>query len=141
MTVKLDRRQEQRLLAAFKAQPVQRIMGIAAEKGAKAAAKVVKSRAPIGTAARLSQYYRRMGLGHGTLRRSVRAAPIRTRGAGIRGYVVGPMGRNAFTRGWVELGTRRSAGKHWLASTASAALSVARDASEAVLQLYARRTP
>jgi hypothetical protein len=140
VTVKIDRKQELKLLAAFDGASVSRVMGIAAEKGAKAAAKAVKSRAPIGTSDRLSQYYRRMGLGHGTLRSSVKAAKIQARGSRmIQGYVVGPIGSKAFTRGWVELGTRRQGANPWLERMAGAALRVAQHAAEDVLELYAKR--
>ena len=85
------------------------------------------------------------------------------------GYVVAPMGRKAggsTLRAWVESGTRPhdmgrrnvgrmgrevqigrgrgqhpgSPGRHWMDGVAGPALGVARDASEAVLDLYMRRT-
>ena len=144
-TAKLDRDAELRMLAAYDDHAVQKIMEQAAESGGKQAAKVLKDAAPIGTARRLSQFYRRQGLQHGTFRSSVRAAKIRGRGSALVGlqgrtigYVVGPIGSKAFTRHWIESGTSHQRANPWIAQTASAALSVARDASDAVLTLYAK---
>ena len=117
------------MLRAYTPQQVNRVLKQSAKYGGAAAAKVMKAKAPVGTSSRLSQYYRKMGLKHGTLRRSVRAAAIRKRGIGA---VIGPMGSKAFTRHWVE------ARMHWTASLASTALSVAHRASDAVLTAYAR---
>jgi len=146
---RIDRRAEVAYLARFTPDEVDKIVAQAAGYGGRAAAKVLAPQAPIGTAKRLSQYYRRMGLGHGTFRRSVRAAKIRGRGSALRGqlgktvgYVIGPIGKNAYTRAWIELGTRPHGGhpgegpNPWVEQAASDALSVARDASDAVLALY-----
>lgn len=130
MTFKIDRTAELALLKRYEPASVTKIMAEAARIGGIASAQVVKSATPIGTAERLSQYYRRMNLRHGTLRASVRAAKIRSRAT--IGQVVGPIGSKAFTRGWVELRTG------WTAHVASSALTVAERASEAVLERYAR---
>ena len=141
----VDRRELDRFLARYTPSEITKIMKIAATNGGKEGAKVMRSAAPIGTAKRLSQYYRKMGLGHGTFRKSVRAAAIRGRGTAIKGLqartigvVIGPMGKNAFTRAWIELGTRQARANPWVEREAAAALSVARDASESVLELYGR---
>lgn len=145
MTVTIDRTAEKRLLARYSAVAVEHVMGEAAKVGAQAGAKVLRAAAPIGVARRLSQYYRRMGLGHGAFRSSVRAAAIRGRHSAISGlqgatigYVIGPIGRNAFTRGWIELGTRHQRANAWVERTADAALATAKAGSEAVLDLYDR---
>ena len=131
MTVKIDRRQEIKMLLHYRPAEVRRVMKQAAAEGGMAASKLVKARAPIGTSKRQGQYYRAHGLGHGTLRKSVKAAPIRRRGATI-GRVIGPVGSKAFTRHWVEART------HWLAGVAGPALAVAYRVSDAVLTHYAR---
>ena len=134
MTVTVDRRAEKAMLARYTPEKVTSILKEAAKEGGKAGAAVLRSAAPIGTSQRLSQYYRRMGLGHGTFRRSVRAAAIRARG-GI-GSKIGPMGRNAFTRGWIELGTTHSRANPWVERSATSALNAAQRGSEAVLERY-----
>ena len=143
---RIDRHEEEKMLRGYSGAAVDHILTQAAKVGAVGAAQVMKAEAPIGTSERLSQYYRRMGLGHGTFRKSVRAAPIRGRGSMISGLqgktvgqVIGPMGRNAFTRAWIEEGTARGMpATHWVERVAHAALSVAREASDAVLALYVR---
>jgi len=143
-SVKIDRRAESRMLRGYTPSAVEQELLAAAKEGASAAAKVMRSNAPIGTAKRLSQYYRHKGLSHGTLQRSVRAAAIRTRSSGVStvvGYVFGPLGPNAFSRRFVEGGTRTGRPANpWVARIASAALSVAQRASESLLEAYARRT-
>lgn len=145
MTFTIDREAEKRMLRGYSSEAVTFILKQAAKAGGKAAAAVVKAEAPIGTSTRLSQYYRKMGLAHGTFRHSVRAAEIRGRGSMIKGLqgntvgqVIGPIGKNAFTRAWIELGTVHQKARPWIEPLAAAALSVARSASEAVLDLYAR---
>lgn len=135
------------MLRGYREAEVIGILKEAAKLGAQAAAKVLKPKAPIGTAERLSQYYRRLGLQHGTFRRTIRAAAIRGRGSAIQGlqgrtigWVIGPMGKNAFTRHWIEYGTRHARSNPWVERSATEALSVARGASDAVLSAYARRT-
>lgn len=136
------------MLKGYSASAVEHVLKEAARVGGRDAAKVMRAVAPIGTSQRLSQYYRKLGLQHGTFRKSVKAAAIRGRGSMISGLqgrtvgmVIGPIGKNAFTRSWIEEGTRRGMpATHWVAHVAAAALSVARGASEAVLELYARRT-
>ena len=134
------------MLAGYGDQATLYILQQASTTGAREAAKVLREAAPIGVSERLSQYYRRMGLQHGAFKRSVRAAPIRGRGSAITGLqrrtvgsVIGPLGKNAFTRAWIELGTRRGEKANpWVERTAAAAFAVARAASDAVLALYAR---
>jgi hypothetical protein len=144
-TAKFDRRQEKEMLKGYSPEAVTNILQEAAKHGATEGAKVLRAEAPIGVAERLSQYYRRKGLAHGTFRKSVRAAMIRGRRAlvtGLQGktvgYVMGPLGPNAFTRGWIEAGTTHSRANPWVARTSDAAFSVARQGSEAVLELYVR---
>lgn len=144
-TSQIDRRAELAKLRAYSNDAVDHILKEAARVGAGGAKKVMVAEAPVGTAQRLSQYYRKMGLSHGTFRKSIRAAAIRGRGSMIGGlqgrtvgYVVGPIGKNAFTRAWIEFGTRRGMPANpWVERSASEALSVAREASGAVLALYA----
>lgn len=144
-TARIDRADEKRMLKGYSDDAVQHILTDAAKEGGRAGAAVLKAAAPVGVSARLSQYYRRLGLPHGTFRRSVRAAPIRGRGSAISGLqartvgvVVGPMGSKAFTRGWIEQGTTHSRANPWVERSAAAALSAAQRGSEAVLELYAR---
>ena len=125
--VRVDRSQEEKLLRAYAAPEVARILKRAAQVGAEAGAKVLKDKAPIGVAERLSQAYRKLGLQHGALRGSVRAAAVRTR-PGI--YVFGPMGRGAVARAFVAHRTR------WAERYALPAFLVAREASDAVLLRY-----
>lgn len=137
-------------MARFKPAAVDRALEDAAKAGATAAVKVLRPRAPVGTSQHPSLYYRRNGLSHGTFRKSVRAAKIRGRRsalAGLQGrtigYVIGPLGKNAFTRYWIEAGTHgpgrhRVAARPWIEGAASSTFSVARSASEAKLTAYAR---
>lgn len=145
-TARLDRSAEKQLLARFTAPKVEAVLAESNKAGAKVAAAVLRSKAPIGTAARLSQFYRRMGGGHGAFRRSVRAAAIRGRGTAIKGLqgrtvgsVIGPMGKWAFTRAWIERGTARGERANpWVERSATPALAAAQAASEAVLTRYGR---
>lgn len=144
---RIDRAAEKKMLRGYREEEVVRILKEAAKVGASAGAKVLKGKAPVGMSNRPSQYYRRLGLSHGTFRRSVKAAAIRGRGSAIKGlqgrtigYVIGPIGRNAFTRHWIESGTRHARANPWVERSAPEALSVAQRASEAVLQAYARAT-
>lgn len=125
------------MLAAYTPGEVVKILKEASKAGADAAKPIVKAAAPIGDSMRQGQYYRRMGLQHGTLRKSVRAAAIRQRG-GVKtvGHVVAPMGSKGFTRGWVALGTPQSRGNPWVERIATWAFSVASRASEAILRAY-----
>lgn len=140
----IDRRAETRFLARYHPAAVDHILGEAARVGAVGAARVMRGYAPVGTSDRQGQYYRRMGLGHGTFKKSVKAAKIRGRGSLIRGlqgrtigYVIGPIGKTAFTRAWIEYGTSNERANPWVARSAAEALSTAQRASEAVLTLYA----
>ena len=135
MTLYIDRAAEIKLLARYDEASVAKVLKEAAKVGANAAQLIVKSAAPLGTSARLSQYYRANGLGHGTFRRSVRAAPIRSR-PGI-GYVIAPIGSKAFTRYWIERGTKHQRANPWF--PADRAARSAADSSAAVLAHYAEQ--
>lgn len=149
-TARLDTTQQQRFLKRYTELNVTKELDVAAKAGADAAKKVLVANAPVGTSEHPSQYYRKMSLPHGTFRRSIRAAKIRGRRSALKGlqgatvgYVVGPMGKNAFTRYWREQGTNgpgrhRVAGLHWTEHSAGMALSVARSASESKLAAYAK---
>ena len=145
-TAHLDRSAELKQLRRYGNAEIDRILKESAKLGANAAAKVLRAAAPIGKSQRPSQYYRRNGLGHGTFRKSVKAAIIRGRGsmiAGLQGrtigYVIGPMGSKGFTRNWIEHGTRRGMPANpWVERESTAALSVAQRASESVLEAYIR---
>ena len=130
MSVALDRKAEVRMLRRFRTDNVNAILRQAAKEGARAGKQVMAAAAPVGSSSRPSQYYRRMGLGHGTLRKSVKAKAIKSRKA--IGQVIAPMGPNAFTRHWVE---RRTG---WTVRVAGAVLTTAQRASEALLEAYAR---
>lgn len=117
--------------------------------GGKAGAVVMRQRAPVGRSAHLSQYYRRSGLGHGTFRKSVTSRKIRGRSAAINiqgktiGVVMGPIGKNAFTRFWIEEGTRgpgrhRVAANPWVEAVAPSAFAAARIATDRMLESYAK---
>jgi len=133
------------MLRGYTSEAVTRILKEAAKDGAQAAKAIVKPAAPVGTSTHLSQYYRRLGLPHGTLRKAVKVGYIRGRGSMIKGlqgatvgYVIGPMGKSAFTRGWIEYGTRRQRANPWLEKVAGMALAAAHRASENVLERYVR---
>ena len=147
----LDTRAQTAFLKRYRPDEVERALLAASAIGARAAVPVLRGAAPVGRSDRPSPYYRRNGLGHGTFRASIRAAKIRGRRAGLRdlqkrtvGHVIGPIGKNAFTRAWLEFGTNgpgrhRQRGLHWLAGIEDQAFSVARSASDASLAAYARQ--
>lgn len=150
-TARLDTRAQDAFLRRYKPDAVDRILTEAAAAGAKAGVNVLRNRAPTGSSSHPSQYYRRNGLGHGTFRKSVKAAKIRGRRGAINiqgktvGYVMGPMGKNAFTRSWREAGTNGPGrhhvrGLHWTEAAAGQSFSVARGASEGILVRYAKAT-
>jgi ABC-type nitrate/sulfonate/bicarbonate transport system substrate-binding protein len=138
------------MLRGYTSEAVTVALTAAAAAGAKAGTVILRADAPIGTSQRLSQYYRKMGLGHGTFRSSVKAAKIRGRGSAIRGlqgktigYVLGPIGRKAFTRYWLESGFRHVGGvtvmgTHWVEHAAPMVFAVTKQASERSLEVYAR---
>lgn len=130
-TVKLDRAAELRLLARFTPQQIARLLRHADEEGARAALTVMSSQAPVGTASRPSQYYRKRGYGHGTLQRSVAVSRARQRGNTVA-VVIGPQGPQAFARFFVA---KRNP---WVERTAKAAFTVARRVSGRLLEAYAR---
>lgn len=142
----LDRSAEEKYLRGFTASAVDHILSEAAMVGGKDAAAVLRGAAPIGTSKREGQYYRAHGLGHGTFRRSVRAAAIRGRRTAIRGLqartvgvVIGPLGKLGFTRLWIERGTRQERANPWIERHAGEAFSAAQRGSDAVLALYGDR--
>lgn len=144
-SLRIDRTAERRMLGGYSPDAVEHILKEASKVGAQDAAKVMRSAAPVGTASRLGQYYRRMSLAHGTFRKSVRAAAIRGRGSAIKGLqdktigqVIGPIGKTAFTRAWIELGTTHSRANPWVEKVSTVALGAAQRGSDAVLSLYAR---
>jgi hypothetical protein len=95
------------LMRALEPAPVDKALRAARTQAGRAAGRIVKTAAPRGKSERAGPYYRRHGLGHGTFAASVRARAIK-RGArqGIRGVVIGPMGKQAFTRHWIAFGTK-----------------------------------
>lgn len=131
-SISIDRTAEKHLLARYTPVKVEVILREAAAAGAESARMVMSSQAPIGTAQRLSQYYRKLHLRHGALRGSVRSAEIHNRLTGMVGRVIGPMGRGAVARAFVAVR------KHWPASSARTALFAAQRASDTVLEAYAR---
>lgn len=131
MTAELDRRAELRMLAAYTPVQIARALSEAAAAGAQAGAPILRAAAPVGRG-KLDARYRREGLRHGTFRGTVRAAAIHRVGpAGETGQVVGPMGRHAFVRGWIERRTR------WGAHAAGRVEVAMRAASDRVLVRYA----
>ena len=91
------------MLKGYRTDAVDHILREAAKVGGQDGAKVMRGAAPIGTSEREGQYYRRQGLGHGTFRKSVRAAAIRGRGSAIKGLqakTVGVVMRYAFRGRW-----------------------------------------
>lgn len=107
-TVRLDDHELRAFLNLYDGPDIDKVLQKAALAGAKAAERIVRPAVPIGTSRRPSQYYRRQGLGHGTFARTVKARRIRKRGdqRTTIGYVIGPAGKNAFTRAWIAGGTR-----------------------------------
>lgn len=123
------------MLEHYTPEAVARILETAAEAGAKAAAKVVEAGVPVGRTPGRSPLYRRLGLNHGALRGSTRAARFRDRS--LPGFVIGPIGRAAFTRSWVDQGNRHQRGQHYIDRTGRRALLEAEHASDRVLTSYA----
>lgn len=146
----IDKRAQDRFLARYTGTNVDEVLTKAAQVGGKAASLALRDKAPIGTAKRLGQYYRRKELKHGTFRKSVTSRKIRGRRAALKGLqgrtvgvVIGPIGPNAFTRAWLEFGTvgpgkHRQQGTHWVERAAIESLEVARLGSDSVLTEYAR---
>jgi hypothetical protein len=145
-TFTIDDREWQAYYRKFTPKEIDKLLTKASRAGATAAAKVVKARAPIGTSDRPSQYYRKTRAGHGSFRATVRAKQMRKRGLNAQtvGHVIAPMGKFAFTRAWLEAGTRPhgghpgTAGKHWFRSAADAGSGVANTATARILETYAR---
>jgi hypothetical protein len=154
----VDDRAQRALLAHYGPAKLARIFQAAARAGAKAAEPTMRAAAPVGTSKRPSQFYRREGLSHGALAATVAARRIRKRGLNKAtiGFVVGPAGRNAFTRQWVTGGTRphmmRGArggrfthpgqrANPWVDRAEGATVGVASRASAAVIQRYVSKIP
>lgn len=132
MTFQVDRRDELRMLAAYTPQEVQEILEEAAQAGAAAGVQVMRYQAPVGRA-KLSSRYVRDGLAHGYFRSMVQAARIRRPHLGqAAGYVIGPMGRHVYPRGWIE---KRTA---WMARGRVLVQGAVQRATEAVLDRYQR---
>jgi hypothetical protein len=152
--VTLDDKELQAFLALWDPSDVDRVLWQAAKAGGNAAAPVVRNAAPVGLSKREGQYYRRQGLRPGTFRATIRSAIIRV--PGVIGYVIGPMGKNAFTRYWVAGGVKPHiipvpkinptrfihhpghTPDHWFPWAAAEA--AAKQGSDAVLNAYGRRT-
>lgn len=150
-TFKIDDREWQRYVRKFGPRELDKLLAKASGAGARAAAKTIKADAPVGTSAP-SQFYRANGLGHGTFKRSIKAARIRKVGVQARtvGHVIGPMGKLGFTRAWVEGGTKAhgyktragrhpgARGKHWFEAASRAGSAVATTATQRILDTYAK---
>lgn len=151
-TFTIDDREWQRYVRKFSPREIDKMLAKASAAGARAAAKVIKAQAPVGTSDRPSQFYRQNGLRHGAFKKSVKAARIRARraNAGTVGHVIGPMGKTGFTRAWVEGGTKPhgyrsrrgrhpgSPGRHWFESASRAGSGVAATATRRFLDEYGR---
>lgn len=157
----LDTRQQDALSAKLTPAAIEQLLNRAAKAGAVAGVGVLRPAAPRGSQKRLSQYYRRMHLSHGTFRRTVQGKAIKRRDWDLShftvGYVLGPMGDNAFTRAWIEYGTAphdqrfkgakknfgRGRGQHpgeratfWMQRSAPRAFAAATAASDQILGRY-----
>lgn len=107
-TFTFDDREMQKLIAHYEPEKIAKILQSAARAGAKAAEPIIAGAAPTGKSLRPSQFYRREGLSHGAFAATVKARRIRKKGIQAKtiGFVIGPAGRNAFTRPWIALGTK-----------------------------------
>lgn len=107
-TFRYDDHELQAFLAKYDKADLEKLLQKAAAAGARAAAPIIQSAAPVGTSPRPSGFYRRQGAGHGSFRGSIKARRIRRRGlnTGTIGFVVGPAGKFGFTRHWIAGGTR-----------------------------------
>lgn len=105
----VDDRAQKALMRHYDPKKLERVFTASARAGANAVSGVLERAAPVGTSARLSQFYRREGLRHGAFKASVKARKIRKTGINRRtiGYVVGPGGKHGFTRAWIAGGTRQ----------------------------------
>jgi hypothetical protein len=94
-------------MAALTPAQFDKALRAARTQAGRSAGRIVRAAAPKGDSARLGPYYRKQGLGHGAFAASVRARAIK-KGArqGIRGVVIGPMGKAGFTRHWIAWGTK-----------------------------------
>lgn len=111
-TFRVDDREQRAFMRRYTPTEIDKVITTAAAAGARAGAKVLKRAAPIGTSRYPSQFYRRMGLGHGAFRNSVGARKVRQRGVNKRtiAYEVGPLRPMGFTRSWIAGGTRPHGG-------------------------------
>lgn len=107
LSVSVDSREVDELMAALTPAMFDKALRAARTQAGRAAGRIVRAAAPRGQSDRPSAYYRRNDLPHGTFAGSVRARGIR-KGArqGIRGAVIGPMGKQGFTRHWIAFGTK-----------------------------------
>ena len=164
LRVTVDSRLVDELMRRLEPAQFDKVMRAARAAGGRKGGAMLRSKAPRGASDRAGQFYRREGLEHGTFARSVRFRSIR-RGSrqGIRGVVMGPMGRLGFTRHWIAYGTaphlippsrgfgsiaslatgRTSFREHpgttghdWLGEAADAVLAAATEAAERVMWRY-----
>ena len=136
-SVRIDRRDELAMLSHYTPREVSSALLAAGEAGAKAGASVLRAAAPVGSGP-LSRLYRRLGLTHGALREAVRGVAFHGPD-GLIGFVLGPIGRGAVARHWVELGTRRGMRANpWLERTAPAANAAAHSTADRALAQYGR---
>jgi hypothetical protein len=157
-TFRVDDSGTRALLRHYGQDKLDRIFQSSARAGAKAAEPILQRAAPRGRSRKRSQFYRREGLQHGAFAATVKARRIRKKGIQKRtiGFVVGPAGRNAFTRHWIGGGVRphlirRGRGgriqhpghtaDRWVEQAAPAALAAANRASEAVIVRYLSKIP
>lgn len=149
MSLEIDTREQDRFLRRYNARGVETALTVAAAAGGKAGAAVLRSAAPVGKSARQSQYYRKSGLGHGTFKKSVTSRKIRGRSGALNvqgqtvGVVIGPIGKNAFTRYWIEAGTKgpgqhRQRANPWVERSADETFRAARVATDNMLEAYAK---
>lgn len=162
-TFTVDDRAQKALMRHYDPKKLERVFTASARAGANAVSAVLERAAPVGTSKRLGQFYRREGLGHGTLKASVKARKIRKTGIQRRtiGYVVGPGGKNVssrrgFIRVWVAGGTRpheirmprggviQHPGQRanpWVARASRAALAAGEQASDAAILRHVSKIP
>ena len=157
-TFTVDDRAQKALMRHYDPKKLERVFAASARAGANAVSAVLERAAPVGTSARLSQFYRREGLRHGAFRASVKARKIRKSGLQRRtiGYVVGPAGRAGFTRAWIAGGTQRheiqmprggviqhpgQRANPWLARASRAALAAGEKASGDAILRHVSKIP
>jgi hypothetical protein len=149
----VDDRAQKALIRHYAPDKLARIFQASARSGAKAVESVLRPAAPVGDSVRPSQFYRRQGLSHGAFAATVKARRIRKRGANRTtiGFVIGPGGRNAFTRHWIAGGTRAhrigriqhpgQQANPWVERAAGRATSLGNRASEVVILRHVAKIP